>query len=67
MVSKRWLPVASGRLFNLIFSPIAAGLCMSGIGRLRARRGQEVQRLDRFWYGYLFALGLSAVRFAWAA
>jgi len=37
------------------------------IGILRAKRGQEPGSLDRFVYGYLFALGFACVRYVWAA
>ena len=36
---------------------------MSLIGRWRASHGQEILRIDRFAYGYLFALALALVRF----
>jgi hypothetical protein len=36
---------------------------MALIGIWRDRRGQEPIRLDRFAYGYLFALSLALVRF----
>ena len=36
---------------------------MATIGAWRIRRGQAVWRIDRFAYGYLFALGLALVRF----
>jgi len=31
-------------------------------GRWRARRGDRVLRIDRFFYGYMFALGFASVR-----
>ena len=51
------------RVANLVVTPIAVGLLMAGVGALRARRGQSLLRIDRFAYGYLFALALAAVRF----
>ncbi|MRV73110.1 hypothetical protein GJ700_15480 [Duganella sp. FT92W] len=51
------------RLINLGVTPIATGLCMSLLGAWRARRGQDLIRIDRFSYGYLFALCLGLVRF----
>jgi hypothetical protein len=36
------------------------------MGAWRARRGQQVLRIDRFAYGYLFALSLGLVRFYFA-
>jgi hypothetical protein len=56
---------ASLRWVNLLVTPIAAGLCMSWLGSWRAKRGQAVLRIDRFSYGYLFALSFAIVRFLW--
>ena len=56
-----------GRIANLIISPLLVGLAMAWIGRWRSKRGNESIRLERFWYGALFALGLALVRFIWAA
>jgi hypothetical protein len=54
------------RLVSLGATPIAAGACMPLLGAWRAKRGQEVIRIDRFSYGYLFALCFGLVRFFWA-
>jgi hypothetical protein len=56
----------SARVANLICTPVAAGLFMSVIGSWRSRKGQDVIRLDKFGYGYLFALSMASVRFVWA-
>lgn len=53
------------RWLNLLLTPIAAGAAMAGIGRLRRKKGQAIIRLDTFAYGFLFALAMAAVRFAW--
>jgi len=55
------------RWVNLLTTPVLVGLCMSWLGAWRSRRGQTVFRIDRFAYGYLFALCFAAVRFEWAA
>ena len=55
------------RWVNLVLTPLSVGACMAGIGLWRANRGQRRLRIDRFSYGYLFALSLALVRFAWAA
>lgn len=55
------------RRVNLLVTPLAVGLCMAALGSWRARRGQEILRIDRFIYGYLFALTLALVRYLWAA
>ena len=36
------------------------------LGRWRARRGDDVLRIDRFACGYLFALSLALVRYFFA-
>jgi hypothetical protein len=55
------------RYLNLVLTPLAVGLCMSWLGSWRARRGQQVLRIDRFSFGCLFALTFALVRFSWAS
>ena len=57
----------SVRVANAALSPIAAGLSMAAMGAWRARRGQTVLRIDKFSYGYLFALSMGLVRFWFAS
>jgi len=59
-------PAGLARIANLVLTPIAVGLCMVAMGAWRARRGDPVLRIDRFSYGYLFALTLALVRFNFA-
>jgi hypothetical protein len=54
------------RVVNAALSPIAAGLGMAALGKWRAKRGQDVLRIDKFSYGYLFALAFGLVRFWFA-
>ena len=56
--------IRSSRLHgaSLIVIPTLAGLVMSGIGWLRARRGSPRISLDSFGYGFIFAFGMSLVR-----
>jgi hypothetical protein len=42
-------------------------MLMVAFGAWRARRGESVMRIDRFSYGYFFALALAVVRFQYAA
>jgi hypothetical protein len=61
-----WVKGDTLRLVNLGMTPVLTGLLMSVIGRWRAHRDQELLRIDRFSYGYLFALSLGLVRFYFA-
>jgi VIT1/CCC1 family predicted Fe2+/Mn2+ transporter len=54
-------PYAS--IANLILTPIAVGLSLGAIGAWRAKRGSALVRLDKFAYGYAFALAFALVRF----
>jgi len=54
------------RVANLVVTPIAVGLLMCVMGIWRSRRDQPVLRIDRFAYGYVFALLLALVRFWFA-
>lgn len=54
------------RLITLAVAPVAAGLAMTALGAWRAKRGQNLVRLDRFLYGYLFAFAFALVRFQFA-
>jgi cytochrome bd-type quinol oxidase subunit 2 len=55
------------RVTNLLLAPIASGLAMALVGAWRQRRGQQVLGIDRFAYGYMFALSMAVVRFIWAS
>ena len=55
------------RLVNLAVTPVLAGLAMAAMGAWRVRRGQQTLRIDRFSYGYLFALCMAIVRFHFTA
>lgn len=67
LVFPHYLVASKGlRVANAALSPIAAGLSMAAMGKWRARRGQAVLRIDKFAYGYLFALSLGLVRFWFA-
>lgn len=51
------------REINLLVTPLIAGATTALIGRARARRGQDLVRLDRFGYAFVFALAMAIVRF----
>jgi hypothetical protein len=55
------------QLANLALTPLLAGIAMNALGAWRLRRKQSLIRLDRFTYGYLFALAMALVRFVFGA
>ena len=59
-ISSQWL-----RAVNLVATPLAAGAVMGALGAWRRRRNEDLIRLDRFSYGFLFALAMAVVRFVW--
>jgi len=59
-IPSQWLRIA-----NLILTPVVAGLLMDRLGAWREKKDQETIRLDTFSYGFLFALSMALVRFAW--
>ena len=70
-LSLHFFPTALARagwlgIMNLVVVPVLAGLAMNALGAWRLRRDQNIIRLDRFGYAYLFALAMAAVRFFWA-
>ena len=54
------------RLMNLLLTPVFAGLVMVGVGAWRAKRGDDLLRIDRFAYGYIFALAMAVIRYQFA-
>ena len=66
LVAPQFLIAEDLRVPNLAFTPVLAGLAMMALGARRARRGEELVRIDRFLYGYCFALCIAIVRFRFA-
>jgi hypothetical protein len=60
LIGTAWL-----RIVNLVVTPLIAGAVMAAIGAWRRKRDQELIRLDRFAYGYVFALAMAVVRIVW--
>jgi len=56
----------NGRLAYFLLAPVAAGIFMSMIGKLRARRGEDTVRLDYFTYAFLFAFCMAGIRYLYA-
>ncbi len=50
------------RVINLVLTPIAVGALMWAIGRWREHRHRPVLRIDRFFYGFLFAFAFALMR-----
>jgi multisubunit Na+/H+ antiporter MnhG subunit len=51
------------RKINVLVTPLVAGGVMMLIGRQRDKRGQNLVRLDRFGYAFVFALAMAVVRY----
>jgi uncharacterized SAM-binding protein YcdF (DUF218 family) len=51
------------RKINILVTPLVAGGVMLLIGRQRDKRGQNLVRLDRFGYAFVFALAMAVVRY----
>ena len=54
------------RIANVVFTPLVIGFVMLLVGSWRARQGLSVLRIERFAYGFLFALGIALIRFFFA-
>ncbi len=48
---------------SLLVSPVLTGLVMAQVGLLRQRKDQRAVRIESFWYGFTFALGMALLRF----
>ncbi|GAA0296638.1 hypothetical protein GCM10009087_03020 [Sphingomonas oligophenolica] len=63
ILPKSLIPNLVFRKVNLLVTPLAAGGVMMLIGRQRGKRGQNLVRLDRFGYAFVFALAMAVVRY----
>jgi hypothetical protein len=66
LVPHLFIHTHTGQIVNLLLAPVVAGLAMSALGAWRRRRHLTIIRLDKFAYGYVFALAMALVRFAFA-
>jgi hypothetical protein len=48
---------------NVAITPILVGLAISAIGSWRLKRGKQLVLLDKFLYGYTFALAFAIARY----
>lgn len=53
------------RIVNLVITPIVAGAFMAAMGAWQRKKNEDLIRLDRFAYGFLFALAMAVVRITW--
>jgi hypothetical protein len=51
------------QISNLIISPFLIGFAVMGLAQMRKRRGKAPLRVDTFWNGFFFALGMSLLRY----
>lgn len=54
------------RKINLVAMPIILGLMMMLVAKLRQKKNQDLVRIDRFGYAFVFAFAMGLVRFIWA-
>ncbi|HMC92892.1 MAG TPA: hypothetical protein VKI45_10560 [Allosphingosinicella sp.] len=54
------------RRMNLVVTPVAVGFLMTFVGKIRLKKGQELMRLDRFGFAFVFAFAMALIRFIWA-
>lgn len=66
VIATHVVPDGAARIANLAVTPLLAGGCMVLFEPWRARRGDEVRRIDRFFHGSLFAQAFALVRYALA-
>ncbi|MCW2413263.1 MULTISPECIES: hypothetical protein [unclassified Sphingobium] len=55
------------RTINLFITPVILGAMMALVGQVRLKKGQDLIRLDKFSYAFVFAFFMSIVRYVWAA
>ena len=51
------------QLLNLLVTPLIAGSVLAYLGKLRKKKGVELIRLDKFAYGFAFALAMALARY----
>jgi hypothetical protein len=49
---------------NIAITPVFVGLAISAVGSWRLKRGTQLVPLDKFLYGYTFALAFAITRYA---
>ncbi len=49
---------------NIAITPVFVGLAIGAVGTWRSKRGGDLVLLDKFLYGYTFALAFAIARYA---
>ena len=52
----------TGRIANVIVTPILSGAAMAALGAWRRRNDRDTVLLDRFAYAFIFAMAMALVR-----
>ena len=55
------------REINLFVTPVVVGIVMWVVGRIRLKKGQDLNHLDRFGYAFTLAFAMAFIRYNWAA
>ncbi|MEW6710163.1 MAG: hypothetical protein AB1403_10110 [Candidatus Riflebacteria bacterium] len=60
---KSFIKNEGSRLAYLMVAPVAAGFIMKAIGSSREKKGQKKIKIDDFFYGFIFALSFTVMRY----
>ena len=66
-VQQRFLEGQIAAYANLLVTPLLVGAALGLVGTWRSKRGMELVRLDKFLYGYSFALAFALSRYCLTA
>ena len=67
VLQQRFLEGQLAAYANLLVTPLVVGAAFGLIGAWRAKRGMDLVRLDKFFYGYTFALAFALARYWFTA
>jgi hypothetical protein len=51
------------QILNIVLTPILVGILLSHWGKSRAMKEKRIGKIDKFYYGYTFALMITLSRF----
>ena len=66
LIPMQWIKHPILPYANLALTPIALGFAFEWLGRRREAKGKQKMLLDRFSYGFVFALTMGLIRFWFA-